>query len=332
MQKLKFLNRIISFKCNKMEFSDLFANMKLAPADPILGVSVAYKADTSPSKMDLGVGAYRDENEKPYVFDAVRKAENDIISEKMNKEYLPVEGLASFNTLSQQLLFGEDCPLVKEGKICTVQALSGTGALRIGMEFLANHCPGDVLVSNPTWSNHMSIVVKSGLKYSEYPYFYPPTKGLDYEGILKTLSNAKEGTIVLLHVCAHNPTGVDPTEEQWKGIAKIMKERKLLPFFDSAYQGYASGDLEKDVTSIRVFINEGFQFLVAQGFAKNFGLYGERIGALHIVCRSKESANVVLSQIKLNIRPMYSNPPLHGARIISKILGNPIYRQAWKVK
>lgn len=243
------------------------------------------------------------------------------------------------------MLFGENCPLVTENavllfnfiiiyikyKIATVQALSGTGALRVGFEFLSRHYPQDVYVSNPTWGNHLTIVKEAGLTPFEYPYFDPKTKGLAYEAMLKTLSLARPNSIVLLHVCAHNPTGVDPTEEQWRGIAKVMKERNLLPFFDSAYQGYASGDLEKDVTSLKIFIQEGFQFLLAQSFAKNFGLYGERIGALHIVCTSKEVKDKVLSQVKLNIRPMYSNPPLHGARIVSRILSNPAYTAQWKV-
>lgn len=177
----------------------------------------------------------------------------------------------------------------------------------------------------------MAIVKEAGLNYIEYPYFDPKTKGLAYEEMIKSLSLARPHSIVLLHVCAHNPTGVDPTEEQWRGIAKIMKERSLFPFFDSAYQGYASGDVEKDVKSVRIFIEEGFQFMIAQSFAKNFGLYGERIGALHIVCTSKDVKEKVMSQIKLTIRPMYSNPPLHGARIVARILGNPTYTAQWKV-
>ncbi len=245
---------------------------------------------------------------------------------------MPIDGLASFNTASQKLLFGEDSPLVINGQIATIQSLSGTGALRIGFEFLATHCPRDVYISNPTWGNHQTIVKKSGLHYIEYPYFDPKTKGLAFEELISCLSSAKRGSIVLLHVCAHNPTGVDPTESQWKRIAKVMKERNLLPFFDSAYQGFASGDLEKDVRSLKIFLEEGFQqLLVAQSFAKNFGLYGERIGALHIVCETKEVKEKVLSQIRLIIRPMYSTPPLHGARIVSMILRNPILTAQWKV-
>ena len=244
---------------------------------------------------------------------------------------MPIDGLATFNTLTQKLLFGKDSPLVINGQIATIQSLSGTGALRIGFEFLATHCPRDVYIPNPTWGNHQTIIKESGLRYIEYPYFNPKTKGLNYEELIRCLSFAKTGSIVLLHVCAHNPTGVDPTESQWRGIAKVAKERKLLPFFDSAYQGYASGDVEKDVRSLRIFMEEGLQFLVAQSFAKNFGLYGERIGALHIVCETKEVKEKVLSQIRLKIRPMYSNPPLHGARIVATILADPLYTAQWKV-
>lgn len=212
-----------------------------------------------------------------------------------------------------------------------MQSLSGTGALRIGFEFLSKFYPNDVYLPNPTWATHLSIVRETGLIPKEFPYFDPQTKGIAYEELTKCLSLAKQNSIVLLHACAHNPTGVDPTEEQWRGIAKIIKERNLMPFFDNAYQGYASGDLEKDVRSLKIFIEEGIQFIVAQSLAKNFGLYGERIGALHIICTNQDVKDKVLSQVKLKIRTMYSSPPLHGARIVAKILGNPEYKAQWKV-
>lgn len=210
--------------------------------------------------------------------------------------------------------------------------MSGTGALRVGMEFCRTYAPGDVYLSAPTWGNHVAIAKKAGLSVIEYPYFDPLTQGLCWPKLIECLGKAKPNSIVLLHVCAHNPTGVDPTLDQWKELAVLMKERRLLPFFDSAYQGYASGDLERDVQAIKIFLNEGLQMIVAQGLAKNFGLYGERVGALHLVCSSQEVAEKVLSQVKLVIRPMYSNPPMNGARIVSRILESKELTARWKVK
>jgi len=276
------------------------------------------------------VGAYRDDNEKPYVFEVVKLAQKEIVDENMDKEYLPIEGLASFNKAAQQLVFGADHPLSRDGKIVTVQSLSGTGALRVGFEFIKQFIPGDVYYSDPTWGNHITIIEKAGLSHKKYPYFEPTTKGLNFEGMYKAIEAAKPGSIVLLHVCAHNPTGVDPTEEQWRILAKLFKKNKLFPFFDSAYQGFATGDLKRDAQSIHIFLEEGLQMLIAQSFAKNMGLYGERVGALHIVTKSKPVAEKVLSQISLVIRPMYSNPPANGARIASKVLTNPQYRERWE--
>jgi len=310
---------------------DVFEHLQLAPADPILGTALAYKADPSTQKMNLGIGAYRDDNEKPYVFNVVRKAEQEILNDKsLDKEYLPIDGHAGFNVVSQNLIFGATHPLLKEGKVVTVQTLSGTGSLRVGFEFVKTYIPGDVYVSAPTWGNHHAIIEKSGLKWIEYPYFEENTKGLNFKGMYEKLSQAQAGSTVLLHACAHNPTGVDPTLDQWTELAKLFKEKKLIPYFDSAYQGYASGDLEKDAQSIHIFLNHGLQMIISQSYAKNFGLYGERIGAIHFVAKSKDVAVRVLSQVKLVIRPMYSNPPLHGARIVHKVLSNPALTQEWK--
>jgi len=281
--------------------------------------------------MNLGIGAYRDDNEKPYVFNVVRKAEQEILNDKsLDKEYLPIDGHAGFNVVSQNLIFGATHPLLKEGKVVTVQTLSGTGSLRVGFEFIKTYIPGDVYVSAPTWGNHHAIIEKSGLKWIEYPYFDENTKGLNFKGMYEKLSQAQAGSTVLLHACAHNPTGVDPTLDQWTELAKLFKEKKLIPYFDSAYQGYASGDLEKDAQSIHIFLNHGLQMIISQSYAKNFGLYGERIGAIHFVAKSKDVAVRVLSQVKLVIRPMYSNPPLHGARIVHKVLSNPVLTQEWR--
>jgi aspartate/tyrosine/aromatic aminotransferase len=332
MERLSQLAAHLSQNQTNGDAGDVFGHLSLAPPDPILGTSTAYKKDTDPNKVNLGVGAYRDDNEKPYVFEVVRQAQKEIVDENQDKEYLPIEGHAGFIKAVQNLVFGAEHPLVKDGKIVTVQSLSGTGALRVGFEFLKQFIPGDVYYSDPTWGNHISIIEKAGLTHKKYPYFDPATKGLNFDGMVKTLEGAKAGSIVLLHVCAHNPTGVDPTIEQWKILAKLFKAKKLFPFFDSAYQGFATGDLTRDAISVHTFLEEGLQMLVAQSLAKNMGLYGERVGALHIVTTSKPVAEKVFSQVSLVIRPMYSNPPSNGARIAFKVLSNPTYRTRWETE
>lgn len=330
MQRLQQLAGHLIQNSTAGETDDIFGHLQLAPPDPILGTTTAYKKDTDPNKVNLGVGAYRDDNEKPYVFEVVKLAQKEIVDENMDKEYLPIEGHAGFNKAVQNLVFGADHPLLRDGKIVTVQSISGTGALRVGFEFLKQFIPAEVYYSDPTWGNHITIIEKAGLSHKKYPYFDPATRGLNFEGMYKALEAAKPGSIVLLHVCAHNPTGVDPTEEQWRALAKLFKRNKLFPFFDSAYQGFATGDLKRDAQSIHIFLEEGLQMLIAQSLAKNMGLYGERVGALHIVCKSKTVAEKVLSQISLVIRPMYSNPPANGARIAFKVLTNPQYRERWE--
>lgn len=278
----------------------------------------------------MGVGAYRTEEGKPYVFDVVRQTDLELAQDKtLDKEYLPIDGLAVFTKRAQELIFGAENPLVKDGKIVTVQSLSGTGALRVGFEFVKTYLGSDVLISNPTWGNHQTIINNCGLKYTEYPYYDAKTKGLDFKGFINSLQSARRGTVVLLHACAHNPTGIDPTTEQWNEIAAVMKRRQLIPFMDSAYQGYASGSVDKDAYAIRKFAAEGFQMIVAQSFAKNMGLYGERCGALHFVSSSKEIAQRVLSQVKIVIRANYSNPPVHASRLCGKILDDPKKREQW---
>lgn len=305
--------------------------MTLAPVDPILGTTQAYKADKDPSKMNLGVGAYRTEEEKPYVFQIVRQVEKELLeqlnSNKINKEYIPIDGHEGYVKATKKLLFG-DCP--NESNIVTVQSISGTGALRVGGEFIRKFLLAKIHLPKPTWGNHKAIFQSSYLQVGEYPYYNPKGKNFDKDGMLNYLNTLPEGDIVLLHACAHNPTGVDPSHHDWKQIAEVVQRRKLIPFFDSAYQGFASGDLEYDAFSIRYFNSLGIQMLVAQSFAKNMGLYGERIGALHVVCSDQNTAKNVLSQIKLFIRQMYSSPPVHGALIVHRILSNAEYYQRWK--
>lgn len=317
-----------------MDPTNLFANVQQAPPDPILGTAEAFKKDTDPNKVNLGVGAYRTDEGLPYVFQSVREAERLIYSNpSINKEYLPMRGLDSFNSLARELLLTKTSPAVKENRVASIQTLSGTGSLRLGAEFLKEFFKTPAIyVSSPTWGNHLSIFKKAGIEVREYPYWDSKTKGFNFSGMIDSLKNAPEHAVVLLHVCAHNPTGVDPTKEQWHQIAEVMASKKLVPFFDSAYQGFASGDLDNDAYSVRYFVAQGFQCLISQSFAKNMGLYGERIGGLHIVCSDTPTSVKVLSQLEILARIMYSNPPLHGAYIVSTILSDPALRQNWQTE
>ncbi|KAH0652673.1 hypothetical protein KY289_030351 [Solanum tuberosum] len=312
----------------------VFAHVVRAPEDPILGVTVAYNKDSSPVKVNLGVGAYRTEEGKPLVLNVVRRAEQMLVNDTSRvKEYLSIIGLADFNKLSAKLIFGADSPAIKENRVTTVQCLSGTGSLRVGAEFLARHYhEHTIYIPQPTWGNHPKIFTLAGLSVKYYRYYDPATRGLDFQGLLDDLTAAPSGAIVLLHACAHNPTGVDPTIDQWEKIRKLMRSKGLLPFFDSAYQGFASGNLDADAQSVRMFVADGGECLAAQSYAKNMGLYGERVGALSIVCKDSNVASKVESQLKMVIRPMYSNPPIHGASIVATILKDRQMYDEWTVE
>jgi aspartate/tyrosine/aromatic aminotransferase len=307
-----------------------FVHVPMAPADPILSLTTGFRNDKDPKKVNLGVGAYRDNAGKPYVFPIVKKCELEIVNDAtLDKEYAPIEGVADFIKGSQGVIFGWDAPVLASGRVATCQALSGTGSLKIVADFLAKWRKAPIYMSKPTWANHTQIFQAAGLEVRDYTYYDAKTKGLDLDGMLRDLSNAQPGSIILLHGCAHNPTGVDPTNEQWHKIAQVMKENDLFPFFDQAYQGFASGDLDIDGYGLRHFVKEGFQMVVAQSFAKTMGLYGERTGALHIVLSDKATAEKVLSQVKIIIRSNYSSPPIHGARIAGKILACTENRAKW---
>lgn len=312
----------------------VFAHIVQAPEDPILGVTVAYNKDPSPVKLNLGVGAYRTEEGKPLVLNVVRRAEQQLVNDPTrNKEYLGIIGVVEFNKLSAKLILGADSPAIQENRVTTVQCLSGTGSLRVGGEFLAkHHHERTIYIPQPTWGNHIKIFALSGLAVKTYRYYDPSTRGLNFQGLLEDLGSAPRGAIVLLHACAHNPTGVDPTNEQWEHIRQLIRSKSLLPFFDSAYQGFASGNLDADAQPVRMFAADGGEFLIAQSYAKNMGLYGERVGALSIVCKSADVAKRVESQLKLVIRPMYSNPPIHGASIVATILRDRDLYNEWTIE
>lgn len=315
-----------------IRYASVWSKVEKGPEDPILGVTVAFNKDTNANKMNLGVGAYRDDSGKPFVLDSVRTAEKRILDQKLDHEYLPIAGLASFTKAAAALALGNDSTHIKEKRIATVQTLSGTGALRVAADFINRFLPGkDVYFPDPTWGNHPNIFKDAGVKsIKSYKYYDPKTVGLDLNGLLADLKAAKDESVIVLHACAHNPTGVDPTFDQWKQISQVCKEKKHFVLFDCAYQGFASGDPEKDVAAVRYFIKEGHNIGLCQSFAKNFGLYGQRVGALSFLTETPAEAEAVESQLKILIRPMYSNPPLHGARIVSSVLGDAELNAQWR--
>ncbi|KAJ3365798.1 aspartate transaminase aat1 [Allomyces javanicus] len=314
-----------------------WANVKMGPPDPILGVTEAFKADANPKKMNLGVGAYRDDAGKPYVLSCVRKAEQIMADKHLDKEYLGITGLPEFTKAAARLAYGDESSVLDEKRVAITQSISGTGALRIGGEFLNRWYPHAkrIYLPTPSWGNHTPIFRDSGLEVHGYRYFDKSTNGLDIEGLLADLKAAPERSIILLHACAHNPTGVDPTPEQWKAIHEAIDGKGHYAFFDMAYQGFASGDPQKDAFALRHFASEGSiagegRLCLAQSFAKNIGLYGERVGTFSIVGADAEEAKRVESQLKILVRPMYSNPPMNGARIVSTVLNTPELNAEWR--
>ncbi|KAJ1983554.1 Aspartate aminotransferase, cytoplasmic [Dimargaris verticillata] len=315
-----------------MAHASNFTEVPLAPPDAILNLSTLYKADTFVRKVDLGVGAYRDNNGKPWVLPVVRKAETIVFEAQPEHEYLPIGGNKSFTEAASKLLLGSDSRALQDNRVVSFQTISGTGANFLGATFLHRFYPKGtkVLLSNPTWANHKNIFTSAGFEIQDYCYYNPKTLGLDLDGMLTSLRNAPSRSIVVLHACAHNPTGVDPTPEQWKEIANVMQEKNHFPFFDCAYQGFASGDLDRDAFAIRYFVERGFELSIAQSFAKNLGLYGERVGCYHVVAHSAQLAQHVQSQVARASRAIISNPPLYGARIADTVLNSPELLAEWK--
>lgn len=320
----------LPLKATSRAFASTWANVPAGPPDPILGVTEAFKKDTDSKKINLGVGAYRDEKGKPFVLPSVREAEESIVKAKYDKEYLPITGFGDFTKNAAVLAYGKDSKPLQEGRIAITQSISGTGALRIGGAFLQRFYPSKTIyLPTPTWGNHIPIFKDAGLKVEHYRYYDKKTVGLDFEGMKSDIEKLENGSIVLLHACAHNPTGVDPTKDQWKEIAEIVKRKNHFAFFDMAYQGFASGDIDADAFAPRYFVSEGIPICLSQSFAKNMGLYGERVGAFSIVTESPEEKARVDSQIKILVRPLYSNPPVHGARIAGSILADEKLYKQW---
>jgi aspartate aminotransferase len=309
-----------------------WAKVPQGPPDAILGITEAFKADSNSKKINLGVGAYRDDKGKPYVLPSVRKAEDKVIKGGHNKEYAGITGVPEFTKAAAKLAYGKDSPALD--RLVITQSISGTGALRIGGEFLARFYPGakSIYIPTPSWANHGAVFTDSGLKVEKYRYYNKDTIGLDFEGLIADIKAAPKESIFLFHACAHNPTGVDPTPEQWKEIEAAVKAQGHYSFFDMAYQGFASGDIHKDAFAVRYFVEKGHNICLAQSFAKNMGLYGERIGAFSILTEDADEKKRVDSQIKILVRPLYSNPPIHGARIASEILNSPELYDEWLVE
>ncbi|THG20553.1 aspartate aminotransferase, mitochondrial [Camellia sinensis] len=319
---------IAAFGARSMS-SSLWRTVEPAPKDPILGVTEAFLADPSPSKVNVGVGAYRDDNGKPVVLECVREAEGRIAG-NLNMEYLPMGGSMKMVDETLKLAYGEDSDLIKDKRIAAVQALSGTGACRLFADFQKRFSPdSQIYIPVPTWSNHHNIWRDAHVPQRTFHYYHPESRGLDFAAMMDDIKNAPNGSFFLLHACAHNPTGVDPSEEQWREISYQMKVKGHFAFFDMAYQGFASGDPERDAKSIRIFLEDGHLIGCAQSYAKNMGLYGQRVGCLSVVCEDEKQAVAVKSQLQQLARPMYSNPPVHGALIVSTILGDPDLKKLW---
>lgn len=309
--------------------TSLFESVELAPRDPILGLNEQFNADTRSGKVNLGVGVYYDDEGRLPLLAAVRKAEIARIEAAAARGYLPIEGIPGYNTGAQTLLLGKDSPLLASGRVLTAQSLGGTGALKIGADFLKKLLPDShVVISDPSWENHRALFTNAGFTVDTYPYYDAGTHGLNFPGMLAALQALPAKTVVVLHACCHNPTGVDPTFEQWQEVAQVVKARELVPFLDIAYQGFGDG-LEEDAAVVRMFADLDMTMLVSSSFSKSFSLYGERVGALTLICSSREESTRVLSQLKRVIRTNYSNPPTHGGSVVSLVLNTPELYQLW---
>jgi aromatic-amino-acid transaminase len=307
-----------------------FSEVTLAPADPILGLNEAFQADPNPKKVNLGVGVYQNGQGKVPVLSVVREAERRWYEKEDSKAYLPIDGLASYRQEVQALLFGRDSQLIKDGRVVTAQALGGTGALKVGADFLRRFLPNaEVYISQPSWENHRALFESAGFTVKEYAYYSPELHGLDFAAMRDSLKRIPSGSIVLLHACCHNPTGADPTPAQWQEVVAICKERALVPFIDFAYQGFAEG-IHEDAASVRQFAESGLAFVVASSFSKSFSLYRERVGAVCFVAASADEAKRITSQMKRVIRTNYSNPSSHGGQVVALVLADPELRQRWE--
>ena len=312
--------------------ASLFAAVTMAPRDPILGLNEQFNADPNPAKVNLGVGVYFDENGKLPVLACVAAAERQLLEAPKAKGYLPIDGIAAYDKAVQGLVFGADSAAVQAGRIATVQALGGTGGLKLGADFLKHLRPeASVLISDPSWENHRALFGNAGFDVGSYPYYDAATRGIRFDAMIAALEAAAPGTIVVLHACCHNPTGCDLSPAQWASVVDACRARGLVPFLDMAYQGFGAG-IAEDGAVVGLFVAAGLDFFVSTSFSKSFSLYGERVGALSVVCADKDECARVLSQLKIVIRTNYSNPPTFGAQVVATVLTTPALRQQWETE
>jgi aromatic-amino-acid transaminase len=308
----------------------LFAAIEMAPRDPILGITEAFNADANPQKTNLGVGVYYDDEGKVPLLACVQKAEAMLMEKPAARTYLPIEGLAAYDKAVQELVFGADSEIIASKRAITAQAIGGTGALKLGADFLKRFAPNaDVYISDPSWENHRALFESAGFTVQNYPYYDAATRGVNFDGMLQTLKTIPTGSIVVLHACCHNPTGADLTDAQWAQVIEVVTSRGLVPFLDMAYQGFGDG-IAEDGKVVGMFAKAGGPLLVSNSFSKSFSLYGERVGALSIVAANAEEAARLMSQLKRVIRTNYSNPPTHGGKVVANVLSTPALRQLWE--
>ena len=306
------------------------AGVRMAPRDPILGLTEAFNTDRNPKKVNLGVGVYYDDEGKVPLLECVRRAESMLIEQAAPRSYLPIDGLPAYDRAVRELVFGADCPALKEGRIVTVQALGGTGGLKVGADFLRQVAPAaEVWISDPSWENHRGLFENAGFAVHTYAYYDAKTHGLDFERTISALRAMPAGSIAVLHACCHNPTGVDLSGDQWKAVIEEVTSHGLIPFLDFAYQGFGEG-LAPDAAAVRSFARAGVPVFVSSSFSKSLSLYGERVGSLSVVAQSGEEAERVLSQLKRLVRTNYSNPPTHGGRVVVTVLTTPDLRTLWE--
>ena len=308
----------------------MFSAVEMAPRDPILGLNEQFAADSNPKKVNLGVGVYYDDNGKLPLLACVQKAEQAMMEKPSARGYLPIDGIAAYDSAVQTLVFGAQSPSVQAKRVATVQCLGGTGGLKVGADFLKRLNPkAKVLISDPSWENHKALFTQAGFDVQAYPYYDAQALGVDFPKMLASLASAEPGTIVVLHACCHNPTGYDITPSQWKQVVDTVKNQGLTAFLDMAYQGFGHG-IAEDGAVIDLFVQAGLSFFVATSFSKSFSLYGERVGALSVHCETADEAAKVLSQLKIAIRTNYSNPPIHGGSVVAAVLNNPEWRSLWE--
>jgi aromatic-amino-acid transaminase len=310
--------------------SSIFAAVEMAPRDPILGLNEAFAADTRTTKVNLGVGVYFTDEGKIPLLAAVKAAEKARLEAAPARGYQPIEGLAAYNSAVAALLFGKDSALIAEGKTLTVEALGGTGALKVGADYLKRLLPqAKVYISDPSWENHRALFESAGFDVENYPYYDAASRGANFAAMKQFLSGLTAGSIIILHACCHNPTGADLSDAQWAEVVAVCQARGLIPFLDMAYQGFADG-IDADAVAVRAFAASGLQFFISSSFSKSFSLYGERVGALTVVTASKEEAGRVMSQVKRVVRTNYSNPPTHGGAVVAAVLASPELRKQWE--